>query len=153
MSPTRSDADPLSQPYAVPVPAVDLDRDPFVQGLRERMPEPLFQTFAPEQLEALRTAFGARAWGRHAIDLRATFPVGRRRYYCVLLAGRNKRQPNRSRQDLSLLAKAWLVSLLVLLAILAALGMLYLFKSALNINLFPDFSLGLWDWIKASLDR
>jgi hypothetical protein len=28
---------------------------------------------------------------------------------------------------------------------------LYLLKSALGINLFPGFSLGLWDWFKQSL--
>ncbi|MAF88801.1 MAG: 3-phosphoshikimate 1-carboxyvinyltransferase, partial [Pseudomonas sp.] len=28
---------------------------------------------------------------------------------------------------------------------------LYVLKSALGINLFPGFSLGLWDWLKESL--
>ncbi|HBB24465.1 MAG TPA: 3-phosphoshikimate 1-carboxyvinyltransferase, partial [Pseudomonas sp.] len=49
------------------------------------------------------------------------------------------------------IAKAALATLFLLFSALVGLVILYLLKSALGINLFPDFSLGLWDWFKESL--
>src|SRR5690606_14934 len=103
-----------------------------------------------EQLHALKLAFGARRWSRHALDLRGTLPLWRYRYYFVLLAGRNKRDGARRDQELGLAAKAMVATAFLAFCLLLGLVALYLLKSALGINLFPNFSLGLWDWLKGS---
>jgi hypothetical protein len=68
-----------------------MEHDPFIKGLKERLPDDLKDSFTKEQLMALKVAFGARQWGQHPLDLRGTFKLWRWRYYFVLLAGRNRR--------------------------------------------------------------
>ncbi len=130
---------------------LDIQQDPFVIGLKERLPGELRESFSDEQLEALKVAFGARKWGQHRVDLRATVRIWRWRYYFVFLAGRNKRDLTRGQQELSRAAKAGTIALFLLFSLLLGLAVLYLIKSALGIDVFPGFSLGLWDWFKAAL--
>ncbi|MCW2291018.1 hypothetical protein M2262_001068 [Pseudomonas sp. BIGb0408] len=125
------------------------EQDPFIKGLKERLPDDLRDSFSAEQLDALQVAFGARQWGRHSLDLRGTVKLWRWRYYFVLLAGRNKRDLSRAQQELSLTAKAIGVSVFLLVSLALGLLFLYLLKSALGINLFSGFSLGVWDWFKS----
>lgn len=124
------------------------DHDPFVFGLKQRLPEELRESFTAEQLEGLRTAFATRSWARHKLDLRGTFNIWRTQYYFVLVAGRNKRNLTRAQQRLSMAAKAVAITLFLLFSLLLGLVTLYVLKSALGINLLPNFSLGLWDWFK-----
>ncbi|UUD66200.1 3-phosphoshikimate 1-carboxyvinyltransferase [Pseudomonas seleniipraecipitans] len=125
------------------------EQDAFVKGLKERLPDDLRDSFSNEQLSALKVAFGARQWGRHPVDLRGTLKLWRWRYYFVLLAGRNQRDLSRAQQELSLTAKALGVSVFLMISLLVGLLFLYLIKSALGINLFSGYSLGLWDWFKS----
>ena len=125
------------------------EQDPFIKGLKERLPDDLRDSFSAEKLDALQVAFGARQWGRHSLDLRGTVKLWRWRYYFVLLAGRNKRDLSRAQQELSLTAKAIGVSVFLLVSLALGLLFLYLLKSALGINLFSGFSLGVWDWFKS----
>ncbi|WP_028240958.1 hypothetical protein [Stutzerimonas azotifigens] len=122
--------------------------DAFTEGLMKRLPSHLRHSFSDEQIDALRVAFGARKWGRHAVDMRGTLPLGRSRYYFVLLLGRNQRERSRRQEELGLAAKALGATLFLLFSVLLGLVILYLIKSALGINLFPNFSLGLWDWFR-----
>ena len=121
-------------------------QDPFIDGLAERLPDEVMATFTREQLDALKVAFGARQWGRHPVDLRGTLKWWGWRYYFVLLIGRNRRDLSRTQQDLSLSAKAAGISIFLLISLGIGLLFLYLLKSALGINLFSGFSLGVWDW-------
>ncbi|NVC62474.1 hypothetical protein FC652_04950 [Vibrio sp. 05-20-BW147] len=86
---------------------------------------------------------------KHSVDVRKSLPWFGKRYYLVLLCGRDRRQQLRSEE--SKLANFLAVSFTVLL-ILALVGLsslaLYLLKSALGIDIFENFSLGLWDWFK-----
>lgn len=134
---------PDSTPSAKPQ-----ELDPFVIGLKQRLPEELRESFTDEQLQGLRTAFATRSWARHKLDLRGTFNIWRTQYYFVLVAGRNKRSPSRAQQRLSLAAKASVITLFLLFSLALGLVMLYVLKSALGINLLPNYSLGLWDWFK-----
>ena len=127
-----------------------MDLDPFVIGLKQRLPEELRESFTDEQLQGLRTAFGSRSWARHKLDLRGTFSFWRTQYYYVLVAGRNKRDLTRGQKRLSMAAKAGAITLFLLFSLLLGLVMLYILKSALGINLLPNHSLGLWDWLKGS---
>lgn len=137
-------------PYPAPFATPALDDDPFVKGLKRRLPENLRESFSDEQLEALRGVFGARSWVKHKIDLRGTLRLLGDQYYFAILAGRNKRNHSRPGQHLSLTTKAALATLFLLFSTLVGLVILYLLKSALGINLLPNFSLGLWDWFRAT---
>ena len=125
----------------------DIRQDPAMQKLLERMPEDVQQSFTEAQLSYLRVALGARQWGKHKVDLRGTLGLGSWRYYYVLVAGRNKRSEHRSHKA-GLLVKAVLVSVLLVFSTALGLLLLYLLKSALGIDLFSNFSLGIWGWFK-----
>lgn len=128
-------------------PSDDIRQDPAIQKLLERMPSEVQQSFTEAQLSYLRVALGARQWGKHKLDLRGTLGLGSWRYYYVLVAGRNKRSEHRSHKA-GLLVKAVLVSVLLIISTVLGLLLLYLLKSALGIDLFSDFSLGIWGWFK-----
>jgi hypothetical protein len=127
---------------------VALERDPFIVGLKQRLPEELRESFTAQQLEGLRSALATRSWARHKIDLRGTFSLWSNQYYFVLVGGRNKRSLSRAQRNLSLAAKAGAITLFLFFSVLVGLVVLYLLKSALGINLLPNYSLGLWDWFK-----
>ncbi|MEB2327420.1 MAG: 3-phosphoshikimate 1-carboxyvinyltransferase [Pseudomonas sp.] len=146
---TSSDTDHAR--YPAPFNDAALADDPFVKGLKQRLPETLRESFTDAQLEALRQVFGARSWVKHKVDLRGTFRLLGAQYYFAVLAGRNKRGHSRTEQHLSLAAKAALAALFLLFSTLLGLAILYLVKSALGIDLLPNYSLGLWDWFKANI--
>lgn len=143
---SQSDTPP-NTPYTAPDDGA-LTRDPFIMGLKQRLPEHLRESFSDDQLEGLRSAFATRSWGRHKIDLRGTFSLWSNQYYFVLVGGRNKRNLSRAQRNLSLAAKAGMITLFLFFSMLVGLVVLYLIKSALGINLLPNYSLGLWDWFK-----
>jgi len=130
--------------------ATSLELDPFVIGLKQRLPEELRESFSDEQLQGLRSALATRSWARHKVDLRGTFNIWRTQYYFVMVAGRNKRSLSRAQQKLSLAAKAGAITVFLFFSVLLGLVLLYVLKSALGIDLLPGHSLGLWDWLKGS---
>lgn len=123
---------------------------PAIKNLLSRMPEEVANSFTDEQLTHLLTAVGSRSWGKHKVDCRGTFkfPFYRWRYYYVLLAGKNYRELSRQEKRVSLLITATLSSLFLVFSAGLGLLVLYLVKSALGIDLFPGFSLGIWDAFK-----
>lgn len=123
----------------------DIRLDPAVKRMLARMPEDVANSFTEPQLAHLRVALGARQWGKHKLDLRGTLGFGRWRYYFVVVAGRNVRYDARQGQ-LGLLLNAFLISVLIFCCVGAALLLLYLIKSALGIDIFSDYSLGIWSW-------
>jgi len=125
----------------------DIRQDPAIQKLLARMPADVQDSFTEAQLAELRVALGARQWGKHKLDLRGTVGFGRWRYYYVLVAGRNLRDGARKGQ-LGLLMQAVVLSVLLIASAMLGLLLLYLLKSALGIDLFSDFSLGIWSWFK-----
>ncbi|MBT1062770.1 3-phosphoshikimate 1-carboxyvinyltransferase [Bowmanella sp. Y26] len=128
----------------------DVRQEPAMQNLLGRMPKTVADSFNDEQLNHLKLALGARSWGRHAVDVRTTLPVPftRWRYYLVFLMGKNRRELSEREKALSALASAALLSAFIVFCVLLGLLVLYLIKSALGINLFDDFSLGIWSEFK-----
>ncbi|SDS01415.1 hypothetical protein SAMN05216421_0746 [Halopseudomonas xinjiangensis] len=124
--------------------------DWFAKGLKDRLPDDVRESFSEQQLQALKVAFGARRWGRHPVDLRGTLNLWRWRYYFVLLIGRNRRELTRSEERISRLVGALSLLGFLLFSVLVGLLVLYVLKSALGINLLPNTSLGLWDWLKSN---
>lgn len=125
----------------------DIRHDPAMIKLLERMPPEIRDSFTEPQLAELRVALGARQWGKHKVDVRGTLGLGRWRYYYVFVAGRNLRDGVRQGQ-LGLLMQAVVLSVLLIASALLGLLLLYLLKSALGIDLFDGFSLGIWHWFK-----
>jgi len=120
------------------------DGDAQIRDLLRRMPAAVARTFSNAQLQAMQDAVATRQWGRHPLDIRGSVPIGRHRYFFAVLAGRNRR-------DMTAQEKAFdnAFALLVLLAFLSFCAVcgfvtLYLVKSALGIDIFADYSFGLW---------
>lgn len=122
--------------------------DPIIHRLLSRMPKSIANSFSTEQLFGLREAVGVRGGRLHTVDVRPTLkiPFVPWSFYFVFLLGRNRRSMTdheRYSAALMLLAQALVF---VLGFISFVLLVLYLLKSALGINLFSQFSLGIWDW-------
>lgn len=113
------------------------------------MPKSIQDSFTEEQLSHLKIAIGARQWGNHVIDYRGVIKIFRYRYYYVLLAGRNRRVLSIKEQKIASVAQAiFFIGVFSLITVLTFL-FLYLIKSALGIDMFKGFSLGVWDWFKS----
>lgn len=124
--------------------------DPFLEDFFSRIPRDIAAGFTDDQLLAVRMAFGSRHRGIHAVDLRISIPAPFRRIYVVLLAGTERRTASRRRSDRRRSPVATLGNVLfgiIFFGFLFAslLGVMYVLKSALGIDLFPDASMGLWD--------
>ncbi|WP_339726347.1 3-phosphoshikimate 1-carboxyvinyltransferase [uncultured Paraglaciecola sp.] len=121
-----------------------------IRKLLDRMPQHVAQSFTEEQLLHLKVALGARKWGRHKVDVRGTLkvPFIPQQLYYVFLIGRNYRSLSRREKRISAFTVTLITSLWLCFCILFGLLVLYLVKSALGINLFEGFSLGIWGWFK-----
>ncbi|MFZ2269792.1 MAG: hypothetical protein WAV95_19635 [Azonexus sp.] len=122
--------------------------DKFIRELLGKLPGPSRSSFSDEQLIALKAGLGGRAWGHHAVDLRWTLRFWRWHYYFVVLAGRNRRELSRREAAIARMALAITISVFLIVSTVLGLLILYLLKSALGIDLFPGFSLGIWGWFK-----
>ena len=129
----------------------NIRKNPIIQNLLARMPQRVSDSFNEEQLSNLMTAVGSRSWGDHAVDKRGTFniPFYKWRFYYVFLLGRNYRELSRKEKQLSLISTAIFSTIFLIFSASIGLLVLYLIKSALGIDLFPGFSLGIWGWFKA----
>ncbi|OYU46445.1 MAG: 3-phosphoshikimate 1-carboxyvinyltransferase [Burkholderiales bacterium PBB4] len=105
-------------------------------------------SFSPEQLLALKVALGGRTWGTHALDLRFTLKWWRWQYYCVLLAGRNRRVLTDRERRVQRISMALVLAVFLLFSTAVGVLVLYLIKSALGIDLIPGFSFGVWGWFQ-----
>ena len=128
----------------------NIRNEPDIQQLLARMPKSVSESLSDEQLTHLKTAIGSRNWGKHAIDLRGTchIPFTRWRYYYVILFGRNRRQLSDRERRISALITSFIIIGFIGFATLMGLLILYLLKSFSGIDLFPGFSLGIWDEFK-----
>lgn len=84
-----SPAHPASADRAPDSPATG--SDPFLDHYFKRIDPRIAASFSPEQREAIKAMFGARGIARHAVEVRRSLPIGRGRYYLVLLLGRERR--------------------------------------------------------------
>lgn len=124
--------------------------EPTIKDLLDKMPEEVASSFNDEQLTHLLTILGARRWGKHAVDLRGTFkvPFYTWRFYYVFLLGKNHRDLSRNEIKASLISKAIIISVFITLSTCLGLLVLYLIKSALGIDILPNYSFGIWSSFK-----
>jgi len=123
--------------------SADADLDPFLEDFFGRIPDRVARSFSPDQIAAIRVAFGARTRGAHSVDIRRTMTVFGKPFYLVLLAGAERRLPKRFRlhyreHPLWTTANAFLLSGLALLVFLACLGILYTTKIVLGVDIVPN---------------
>lgn len=122
--------------------------DHFIAQLNERLPKAVVDTFTADQIAALKLAFGAKKWSKHPIDLRDSFRFFRWRFYFVFVAGRDKRNLSERRYKLMKWVELSLIAGYLIVSMILGVFALYLLKSALGINIFSDFSFGVWSWFK-----
>jgi len=124
--------------------------DPDVMNLLCRLPDETALSLTDKQLRHIKVAVGNGGYRKHKIDYRGTIPIPfyPSRVYFVLLMGRNIRVVTRNEKSMALMTILFLTILFLSLSTLLGLVLLYILKSALGINLFEGFSLGLWGWLK-----
>ncbi|MDO6567488.1 3-phosphoshikimate 1-carboxyvinyltransferase [Alteromonas sp. 1_MG-2023] len=128
-----------------------IQEEPNIKHMLERMPKHVVNSFSEEQLTHINKALAGRRWGKHKLDLRGTLGIGRSRFYFVLLGGKDKRDPSRIESKIGQLTLAAGFTFFIIFSLAVGMVLLYILKSWLGINLFEDFSLGLWDWLKSIL--
>lgn len=126
--------------------------DPILASLLRHLPKELAASYTDEQLVGIKMILGDRVWNRHFIDRRGTFslPFIMWRYYYVILLGKNKRAFTRREKSISALMLALTLCLGLLICTCLGFVVLYILKSALGIDLLPESSFGLWDWLTQS---
>lgn len=122
--------------------------DPFTNNVINSIPVNMRETFSDEQLDALQQALAkVHSRSRHLLDVRVQISLYWTRYYIVFLLGRdmrshvqeillNRRQRSSRAVQIGFIALAgWF-----LIAGISVTGfiVLYLLKSALGIDIFPD---------------
>lgn len=120
--------------------------DPFLATFFSRIPTDVAASFSALQLDAVRRAFGARTPGAHAIDLRFSIPFGSRSFYCVLLAGKERRTHDRLAMErlfrpLWNVANAAIIACLLIMLATSLFTAGYVTKRALNIDVFPGIDM------------
>ena len=147
-----TDADDTELPHRV-IAREQRESDPFADAVIRSIPREERDSFSDRQIEALSKALTrTRLVSQHLVDARITIPVFFARFYAVFLFGRDKTAATRTRlierrRKGSLLAGLLLagsVAVVISLFLLAILfGIVYLLKTALGIDIFPDSH--LWD--------
>ena len=90
-----------------------------------RLPESEKGIFTERHLEALRRACASLSWSKHPVDIRLSIPTLFRRYYVAVVAGPERRAPERrsmerQRHPLAGVGNILFIGGLALLAIYAA---------------------------------
>lgn len=102
-----------------------------------------------EQRKSIERAIIATGLGsNNKVDIRKSVSIFNKRYFFVFLLGRDFRQQLRSESPFALFIMTLLTSLGVMSLFSLAVITLYLIKSALGIDIFHNFSFGIWDWFK-----
>lgn len=126
-------------------------QDPDIRRLLSRLPESMENQLTDEHLCYLKVAIGSGNWRKHPVDLRGSFPLPfiRSKIYFVLLMGKNRRKLSRKEVNLGFISVVLLILIFFIISTGMGLLLLYLLKSALGINLFETFSIGIWEWFNA----
>lgn len=114
----------------------------FARRFLAALPPDLAASFTPRQLMGVQRCFGLRHGGRHALDLRRSFWTPWGRFYVVMLAGPERRGPDRLSFERLLRAGghaggALVAAAVVLVLLLVAMSVLHALKLVAGIDLFP----------------
>lgn len=105
------------------------------------------QTLTAEQKESIeQSLLTTTLVSRHPVDIRRSFSFLRRRYFLVFLLGHDHRKSARETSTVGRVVSTIGITLGIVFCILSVLLMLYMIKSALGIDVFKNFHVGIWDW-------
>lgn len=121
---------------------------PLLEKMLAHMPVHVRNSFSDDQITHLSKAMGDSRHVVHPVDIRWTFNFWRFNYYFVFLAGRDRRVLSRRQEKFFRTSELTALFSFLTFSTLMGLLILYLVKSAMGIDIFPNFSFGVWDWFK-----
>lgn len=120
---------------------------PAIERFYAELDPQISQALTPEQKAGIENAVVAITLGsKHRVDSRRSFPFFGKRFYLVFLFGRGFRQRHRQESTVSTTLLTCLLLIAVLFVTYCILLTLYMIKSALGIDVFQHFHVGIWDW-------
>jgi len=125
----------------------------FTHFVINRVDPKIRNSLTTVQLEGIKEAISANApFNKHSLDLRGVLPLFFARFYFVLLMGRDRRHTVKRkelirRRESDILMNVLFYVFLVSPVLLLVLTVLYITKTELGIDLFPDSH--LIDWINS----
>jgi hypothetical protein len=127
------------------------DRNSTVKKLLSGMEKSVADSFTYEQRKALQKSITTQDWRQHNVDFRPTLalPFLPWSFYLVFLVGVNRRGLLPAERFIAFTMLLFIVFIIGLLVVGCAFVLLYLLKSWLGIDLFPNESLGIWDKFKS----
>lgn len=127
------------------------DRNSTVKNLLSGMEKSVADSFTYEQRKALQKSITTQDWRQHNVDFRPTLalPFLPWSFYLVFLVGVNRRGLLPAERFIAFTMLLFIVFIIALLLVGCAFVLLYLLKSWLGIDLFPNESLGIWDKFKS----
>ena len=123
---------------------IDQYTDAFTYHVYNQIDPKIRATFTPTQVTAIENAIRAsKPFQKHPVDMRGTFPLYFMRVYFVILMGRDKRTQTRNKEEKRKHKAAMgsaLLSVYFILSLLTPviLALLYLLKSFLGVDIFPE---------------
>lgn len=122
-----------------------------VNQLLSGMEKSVADSFTEEQRKALQKSITNQDWHQHNIDFRPTLalPFLPWSFYLVFLVGINRRGLLPAERFIAFTMLLFIIFIIGLLIIGCAFVLIYLLKSLLGIDLFPNESLGIWDQFKS----
>ena len=129
---------------------IDKKQQKLLDHFYSALDENIIDSLSAEQKKSIEHAIIATGLGtNNKVDIRKSISIFNKRYFFVLLLGRDYRQQLRKESPFTL----FMLTLLIAMGVLGILGLaifsLYLIKSAMGIDIFHNFSFGVWDWFKS----
>jgi len=119
-----------------------IKHDSYIKSILRNMPSDQRDSFSDEQLIALKRALIARE--RHSlIHLGGRVKIGKRYYAYKLRISAESNAAKKARRTIFTSNRIGNL-LVVLLLLMATMGLLYILKSAMGINIFDSMSMNIW---------
>lgn len=126
------------------------NKDSKIDHLLNGMDKSTADSFTYKQRKALQKSINTQNWRKHNVDLRPTLalPFLPWSFYIVFLVGINRRGLSPAERFMASAMFLLVIFMIGLIFIGCTFLLLYLLKSWLGIDLFPNESLGIWDEFK-----
>jgi hypothetical protein len=127
------------------------DGNSKVNQLLSGMEKSVAESFTYQQRKALRKSIHTQDWRSHNVDFRPTLalPFLPWSFYVVFLVGVNRRGLLPAERFIAFTMFLLAIFIFGLVLVGCLFVVIYLLKSWLGIDLFPNESLGLWDKFKS----
>jgi hypothetical protein len=128
-----------------------VDKNSKVNQLLSGMEKSVAETFTYKQRKALQKSITTQDWRSHNVDFRPTLalPFMPWSFYIVFLVGVNRRGLLPAERFIAFTMFLLVIFFMGLFVFGCILVLIYLLKSWLGIDLFPNESLGIWDKFKS----